>query len=381
MKIALMPSAYAPAIGGVEELTRQLGRHLIAAGHQVEVWTHRYPSDLPRVEVIEEVTVRRIALPLPAASTTGLLRFLPGAASAIHHLSDAVQAFKPDILHVQCFSANGVYAAAISKLTRIPLIVTLQGETVMDSDDIYEHSASLRLGLRIGLRQATAVSGCSAFVLEDAVRRFGLAAGRGVVVPNGVDVRGDEAAGAGLDLPFERFVLGLGRVEHKKGFDLLLDAFADVSGSHPGLGLVIGGRGAVLGDLRLRAERLGLSNRVVFPGPLDRGQVAWAMRSAEIFVMPSRVEPFGIVTLEALDSGCPVVVSSRGGAAEIVRNGVEGLVVDPFDRSALAASMNTLLNDPKLRERLAEAGHQRAERYAWGQIVLEYLKLYEKAAP
>jgi glycosyltransferase involved in cell wall biosynthesis len=103
------------------------------------------------------------------------------------------------------------------------------------------------------------------------------------------------------------------------------------------------------------------------------------MRHAELFVMPSRIEPFGIVTLEALAAGCPVVVSSRGGAPEIVRSGTDGVVVDPLDRSALTGSINTLLSDAGLRERLARAGRQRAQQYAWPQIALNYLELYETA--
>jgi glycosyltransferase involved in cell wall biosynthesis len=281
---------------------------------------------------------------------------------------------------VQCFSAQGVYAAAISRLTGIPLIISLQGETVMDDDDIYEHSKSLRLGLRLGLREARAVSGCSAFVIDDAVRRFGLPAGRGVVVPNGVELGGDATAATPVELPFTRFVLGLGRVVHKKGFDLLLDAFADVSGGSPDVGLAIGGRGEALAELRLRAEALGLADRVVFMGPLHRGQVTWAMRSAELFVMPSRIEPFGIVTLEALAAGCPVIVSSRGGASEVVRDGIDGLVVDPLDRLALARSIEMLLGDVDLRGRLAEAGRERAKDYAWPQIMRDYLELYELVA-
>ncbi len=122
-------------------------------------------------------------------------------------------------------------------------MVTLQGETFMDDNDIYERSASLRLGLRAGLRRAHTVTGCSRFVLDDAVRRFGLAPGAGVVIPNGVEVHG-HVPEIPLELPFKRFVLGLGRAVEKKGFDLLIDAFARLAPDQPDVGLVIGGDGA-----------------------------------------------------------------------------------------------------------------------------------------
>ena len=80
---------------------------------------------------------------------------------ALWTMASALRLFAPDVLHVQCFSVNGVYAAALARIFRTPLVVSLQGETVMDDHDIYERSASLRLGLRIGLRTASAVTGCS----------------------------------------------------------------------------------------------------------------------------------------------------------------------------------------------------------------------------
>lgn len=374
-----MPSAYAPAIGGVEELTRQLALHLIEQGNRVEVWTHRHPPHLPNVEEIGGVVVRRFAMPLPGASVRSLAEFATGSPIALRRLIGAKRAFRPDVLHVQCFSGNGVYAAALSKVTRTPLVVTLQGETVMDDRDIYEHSASLRLGLRAGLRQAAAVSACSAFVLDDAVRRFGLPSGRGVVVPNGVDTRADRLPEERLELPFSRFVLGLGRVVEKKGFDLLLNAFAEIARKHPGVGLVIGGQGTARVGLELQAAALGIENQVVFPGSLGRGQVAWVMRHAEVFVMPSRIEPFGIVTLEALAAGCPVIVSSQGGASEIVRAGIDGFVVNPFDRKSLVRSIETLLVDIALRERLSAYGRLRVQQFAWTAIADQYLELYERA--
>jgi glycosyltransferase involved in cell wall biosynthesis len=377
MRIALIPSAYAPAVGGVEELTRRIAHHLIRRGHVVEVWTIRHPAELPAAELIDGVTVRRFDTPLPAARAASVLRIGPEAGRAALVLRRAVRAFRPDLMHVQCFSANGVYAAALSRLLRVPLVVTLQGETVMDDRDIYERSVSLRTGLRTGLRQAAAVTGCSQFVLDDAIRRFGLQPQRGQVIPNGVDLDGDPPP-IKLDLPFDRFVLGLGRVVEKKGFDLLIRAFAELPG-RDGLGLVIGGDGPAAGALRDQVGRLGLQDRIAFPGTLSRGQVAWALAHAAVFVMPSRVEPFGIVALEGLATGHPVIVSSRGGAPEVVRDGEDGLVVDPFDSPALAAALARALDDDALRAHLQVSGPARVAGFGWDGIVERYLQVYRRA--
>lgn len=376
MRIALMPSAYAPAVGGVEELTHRLAARLIERGDEVEVWTFRHPPSLPPLEVVDGLVVRRFAFPLPAARPAALLRFPARGCRAQSELSEAVRTFRPDVLHVQCFSAQGIYAAVAAARHRLRLVISLQGETVMDDADIYERSVVLRLGLRIALRRADAVTGCSQFVIDDAERRFGLPSGKGRVVHNGVEVAGDEQPEA-LDLPFDRFVLALGRVVPKKGFDLLVEAFAKVAAEHPGVGLVIGGEGKARQDLVPLARRLGMEDRMAVPGRLGRGQVAWAMANAQAFVLPSRVEPFGIVVLEALRAGCPVVVSSRGGAPEIVRCEREGLVVDPLDTGALAAAIRRVLGDPALAAGLASAGRRRVEDFSWGRITDKYDELYQ----
>lgn len=372
-----MPSAYAPAVGGVEELTRRLADRLVERGHEVEVWTFRHPSTLPEREVVEGIAVRRFAFPLPAARPQSLAAFPAGGLRSAAALSRAVRDFRPDVLHVQCFSAQGVYAAAVAARHRVPLVVTLQGETVMDDGDIYERSKALRLGLRVALRSAGAVTGCSQFVVDDAVARFGLPAGKGRVVYNGVEVAGDESPRP-LELPFDRYVLGLGRVVAKKGFDLLVAAFAEVADRHPDVGLVIGGDGAAREDLIERAKALDLGGRVVLPGRLDRGQVAWAMANAEVFTLPSRVEPFGIVVIEALRGGRPVVVSSRGGAPEIVRHEQEGLVADPFDAAAFGEAIDRLLADAALARRLAAAGRARVEDFSWDTVAGQYAELYRE---
>jgi glycosyltransferase involved in cell wall biosynthesis len=376
LKITLLPSAYAPAVGGVEELTRCLARRYVLDGHAVEIWVNRHPRGLPAVEAIEGVTVRRYPMVLPAGNPRSALEFMVGAADGLRGMSRAFRVFRPEVLHVQCFSGNGVYATALSRLFQTPLIVSLQGETVMDDHDIYERSASLRLGLRSGLRAASVVTGCSQFVLNDAVARFGLTRSRGEVVPNGAD--NDLAVQPEpISVPFKRFVLAMGRVVEKKGFDLLIDAFKLVADRHPDVGLLIGGDGAARSGLQELVKDLGLEGRVLLPGRFTRANVRWATANATTFVLPSRVEPFGIVILEAMAAGLPVVVSARGGASEIVRDGVDGLVVDPFDREALAAAVDRLLNDPTERERFAAAGCERARAFDWSLIAARYVELYK----
>jgi glycogen(starch) synthase len=380
VRIALLPSAYAPSLGGVEELTRRLAGRLAAGGDQVEVWTIRHPGTLPADEIVDGQRVRRFDLPLPRA-TPAALACLPGPATqALAALWRAAAEFRPDLLHVQCVSANGLYAVALAACRRLPLVVSLQGETFMDDHDIYQRSSALRAGLRLALRRADAVTACSRFTLDDAVGRFGLRPGTGLVVPNGVETAGDGGPPRPLPLPFDRFVLGLGRIVAKKGFDLLVDAFARLAPRRPGLGLVLAGDGPARAGLAAQAARLGIADRVHLPGRLDRAEVAWAMGTADVFVLPSRVEPFGIVVLEALRAGRPVVASARGGAKEIVRHEQEALLADPLDVAQLAGAIGRLLDDRDLARRLAAAGRERVGRFDWSTVADGYRRVYRSVA-
>jgi len=190
-RVALLPSAYPPALGGVEELTRHLALALVDAGDDVEVWTlHGNDAEPETVEVRDDLIVRRFPMPLPATKWSSLYRTATIGPRTLFSMRNAVDAFRPDVVHVVCFGPNGAYATVLARLTRLPLVVTLQGETVMDDADIFETSRVLRSSLRRGLRAAACVTGCSAFTLADAEQRFGLEPGRGLVVANGVDVAG-----------------------------------------------------------------------------------------------------------------------------------------------------------------------------------------------
>ena len=385
-RVALLPSAYPPSLGGVEELTRHLALTLLDAGDEVEVWTGLPDDRRPEtVEVRDGIVVRRLPLPLPATNWSSMLRAATTGPRTLFSLRNAADAFRPDVLHVQCFGPNGAYATALARLTRLPLVITLQGETMMDDTDIFEVSTVLRASLRSGIRRAAAVTACSAFTLADAEDRFGLARGRGLVIPNGVDLgaggTGDDSPAGTPFLPVpgdpgRRYLLALGRVVDKKGFDLLLAAFAAMAPERRTADLVIAGSGPALDGLERMAGELGVGGQVHFVGRLSRDDVASAMAGATAFVMPSRLEPFGIVVLEAWRAGVAVVATNRGGAPEFVDDGETGVLVDPFDTPAFAATLADLLADDGRRLAIGRAGHERVRAYSWPAVTEQYRRLY-----
>jgi len=382
-RIALLPSLYPPSLGGVEELTRHLALSLVDAGDQVEVWTSLSDDAAPETaEIRDGLVVRRLPMPLPATNWPAVRRTAVTGTRTLRSLRSAVAAFRPEVLHVQCFGPNGAYATALSRLSGLPLVITLHGETLMDDADIFETSRVLRTALRFGMRGASVVTACSTFTLADAEQRFGLAPGRGTVIPNGVALDDEWGLGAGTapaGLPVRPYILALGRVVEKKGFDLLLEAFAVMDPGRRSADLVIAGAGPALESLRARAAALGVAGQVHFPGRLSRDEVTGAMAGATLFVMPSRLEPFGIVVLEAWKAGTAVVATVRGGPPEFVHGGRDGVLVDPFDTAAFAAALELLLDDPARRRAIALAGHQRVREFGWPTIAERYRQLYAGA--
>ncbi len=370
-RVALVASSFAPQVGGVEEHVRHVASGLRARGHDVVVWVvDRGDVDAP--DVVDGVTVRRLPTPMPARSIGSLAHFLRRAPAAWWAWRRALRADRPDLLNVQCFGPNGAWATAVAAASRRRLVVSSHGETSGDADDVFGRSALLRRALVTALRRADAVTGCSPHVVQDLERRFALAPGRAVVVPNGVDRA--EPAGE-IRLP-ERYLLAVGRLVRTKGFDLLLEAFA--AAGLPDVALVIGGDGPERGALAARARELGVPLHL--PGRLDRGAVVAAMAGALAVVVPSRVEAFGIVVLEGWRSGAPLVVTSRGGPADLVTDGVDGLVVDPLDTAALARALRLVVTDVAAARRMAAAGRAVVAAFTWDRVVDDYEAVYAAAS-
>lgn len=209
---------------------------------------------------------------------------------------------------------------------------------------------------------------------------YGIPASNVRVLPNGVredDVSPQMPPYTGR-LPDSPFILFMGRLNPIKGPDLLLEAFAQVSGRFPGHHLVFAGPdGGMLAELTASAGRLGLSHRVHFLGHVDGGEKAGAYRSAQLLVVPSRQEAMSIVALEAGISGTPVLLTDQCGFDEIAA--LDPRLVVPASSEGLAAGLLALLGDAgELRQIGLRTRAFVREKYAWTTIITRYLDLYRR---
>lgn len=167
------------------------------------------------------------------------------------------------------------------------------------------------------------------------------------VIHNGLDAAGFAAMAGGTPPPGGRTILNVAKFEHKKGQDVLLDAFASLAAEFPDLTLTLAGASdQALPSLERQAARLGVSGRVRLLRDVPHAAVAQLFASATVFALPSRQEPFGIVLLEAGALGLPVVASAVGGVPEILEDGVTARLVPPDDAARLAQALRAVLRDP-----------------------------------
>ena len=384
MKIALFPSAFAPHLGGVEELTRQLAHALERRGHRAFIVTQRWPRDLPACEEFEGLPVYRV----PFGTVTqgwgprdlkARLTWKRRRAEAERETARIVAQTGADLVHIQCAGQNAYYAWSAARAARLPLVLSAQGELTMDASGIYQWNW-MRGVLRDILRDAAHITACSADALAD-VERFAAPislSGRARVIYNGIALRdfaGDTAKHEQARHEQARpYVFAMGRFVRQKGFDVLLKAFARAQLED--FDLILAGDGPEAAALR---ELAGGARNVLFWGRADRADVGRLLRGCAWFVLPSRVEPQGIVNLEAMACARAVVASRTGGVPEIVLDGETGVLVPPDDIEALASALRALARQPQLRERLGAAGQLRAQQFDWDALAAQYEEVYRKA--
>ena len=377
-RVALFPSAFHPHVGGVEELTRQLGLELLRRGSPPLIVTNRYPTDLPRADDVEGLAVRRERFSVPERRLRPLVGFAAHTARSRKRIAGALDEYQPEVLHVQCVSSNGWYALAEKRRTGIPLVVSLQGELTMDANRVYQRSRMLRGLWRRVIDAADVVTACSGFVLREAEDHYEESLGeRGHVVPNGVAM-----AETGSIVPYDHprpYVLGIGRMVHQKGFDLLLEAFQRIAHGHADVDLLLAGDGDERFALESLAQRLALQDRVFFLGSRQHAVALSLFRGAQIFVLPSRHEPQGIVVLEAMAVETPVVAAAVGGVPEVVKHGINGWLFGGSEVGELAARLDTLLSSRGPYQDLVAAGLATARSHDWPTITDRYCDVYRLA--
>ena len=224
---------------------------------------------------------------------------------------------------------------------------------------------------RAGLDAADRVVCVSQYTADIVRGRYGVREEKLRVVHNAVE-RGSEPP-AERTVTEERLVLFAGRLTSQKGPDYFVEAAATVLAARPDILFVLAGDGDMKPRLMRRVAELGLGDRILFTGFLPPEKLSRLYPKADVFVLPSVSEPFGMTVLESLQSGTPVIISRRAGVGEIVRH---ALRVDFWDTQQLAGKILSLLEFAPLRRELSKRGRIDANRFSWGSAASACLEIY-----
>lgn len=375
MNIAIFASAFYPHIGGVEELVRQLCHAYYDAGHTAIVITNKWPPTLTAFEEYEGIPVYRLSMRMPEGNLKELIRNALTQRTTKRKLLTILEQHAVDLIHVQCVSVNGYYALLAKDMLKLPIMVTTQGERTMDAEKKYERSPLLNQVLRDLLTEAGAITACSGDTLADIETFYGQPFGsRAHVIHNGIRLE-DFTCFKPHSHP-RPYILGIGRLVPQKGFDVLIDAFAQANvKTHD---LLLAGEGPERKNLEIQIEKSGLQSRIHLLGRADHITAVSLFQGCDWFVLPSRMEPQGIVNLEAMAAGKAVIASRVGGVPEIVLDNETGVLVPPADVNALSIAISHIAADVDFRQRLSAAGKARAQSFDWTSIAERYLRLYDE---
>jgi glycogen(starch) synthase len=389
LRVLLVSWEYPPVMyGGLGRHVDALSRSLAAQGHDVVVLTQGRPGHAPTstVEVGDGRAVRVVRAVLDAdfpdvhTDTEAFVRRLqPGLVAAARLLPEH---WVPDVVHAHDWVVADAAVTLRASLRR-PLVVTLHAtETGLHHGHLATEFSRWRHDVECGLAaDAAAIVVCSLDMRSEVTHGLGADPARVVVVPNGVDpdawattVSQRDAARRALGVGDARLVVLVGRLEHEKGGHDAIEALSLVEApAH----LVLVGEGARRADLQAHAQRLGLGDRVHLPGRLPDVGVAAVVASADVALVPSRYEPFGLVALEAMAAGTPVVAAATGGLRDVVADGVTGRLVPPGTPTALAEAIDALLADPAVRRRLTErAAAAVRDRFDWAVVAAATAQVY-----
>jgi phosphatidyl-myo-inositol alpha-mannosyltransferase len=349
------------APGGVQVHVRQLAGCLIERGHEVVVLA---PADHPPHEEWVRVVGRPIRMRYQG--TFAPICFSPASWTKVGHV---LRGFGPDVVHAHEPTApsTGMFATLRA---RVPVVATFHAN--VERSRLLTAALPLLRPVWRRLKTKLAVSEAARDFYES---RFG---GGIRIVPNGVDVDLFSRGTPSSELPAGRRMLWTHRLDPQKAFGVAVAAFATLAVEFPDLWLVVIGDGKDRGMVeRLSPE---IRSRVLMLGTVPHERLPAYHAGADVFIAPALgQESFGLVLVEAMAAGVPVVASDIDGYREVVHNEVNGLLVPPSDPAALTKAVRRVLQEPDLAKRLAKAGRARAEEFRWDGVADRIEQAYRDA--
>jgi glycogen(starch) synthase len=386
MRVLLISWEYPPIIeGGLGRHVRKLSEHLVAEGVEVHVLT-RGGGHLPSEEERHGVVVHRVCEPPFPKDIDAFVRWVEAMnGDMLASGLEVCDRYEFDLIH----SHDWLVAGAARRLARrfgLPWLTTVHAtEYGRHQGWVQTHPQShIHAAERAMVRGADGVITCSRFMQSHVSDVFAVSRRRITVIPNGIDPADLEPVAEDLDAlrarfarPEDRLVLLVGRLVYEKGFHLALDALAPVIKRLRNVRFLVAGTGTAETELKRQARRLGLSRHGSFLGWVGDDMLHSLYRIAEIVIVPSIYEPFGIVALEAMASGCLCVVADTGGLREVVPgDGTVGLRFPREDAGALEEVLEQALSDEQTRAQVVAEAREHVLQFDWTEVARRTGQVY-----
>jgi glycosyltransferase involved in cell wall biosynthesis len=381
MRLLIVNYEYPPLGGGGGVATRDIAEALAReGGHEVHVLTSGAPGLEPE-EVVGGVRLFRAPVPgRDARSTASILSMLAFWPVGVRHGRALLARERPyDVLNTWFAVPSGPTGVHLARRAGLPHVLTMAGGDIYDPSKWYTPDKNPVLGqaVRWVLRSADAHVAVSSDLARRARELYGFH--RPVeVIPLGSeapDFPPADRAALGL-APGLTYVVTVGRLVRRKNLPVLVEAVAALG--RPDVHLLVVGDGPEQGALEALARERGLAGRVQFRGFVPQAEKYQLLANADLFALPSLHEAFGLVYLEAMHCGLPVVAAKPGGQEDYLEEGVTGFLLPPDDREGLTRALRRLVEDPALRARMGAVNRERARGFTATAAARRYAALFER---
>jgi 1,4-alpha-glucan branching enzyme len=382
LKILMLSWEFPPmVVGGLSRHVFDLSKALVQQGHEVYVITSHIQG-YPEYEINQGVHVYRVKGAQPEAND-----FLHWIGSLNLAMADqGIELAKK--IDFDCIHGHDWLVSVVSKGLKqqlnLPLIATIHATEHGRNNGIHTP-----IQYEINQKEweltyeADKVIVCSQYMKQEVINVFALPEEKICIQPNGVDPDMIQSVEDplwkqryGSDEHF--YIFSVGRIVKEKGFETIMEAAPHIHERHPHVKFLIAGKGPMLEEYRQLVKQRGLESTVCFIGYINDVERNILLNGCDVALFPSLYEPFGIVALEGMAAGKPVIVSDTGGLGDIVTHGENGLKIYPGNPQSLADQVIRLIEDPELRVNLARKGKEAVEtRFSWGKIAYETSQLME----
>jgi len=384
MKVGKLSWEFPPrVVGGIARHCEGLAKALVQQNHEVHLFTLDFPGS-PNYEEMDGVKVYR------ASTELGHPNFLTWVLLFNHFLAkrmaDVSQSIDFDVIHVHDWLAafSGI---SFKHYMKKPMVLTVHSTEVGRAQGLHSPNSFSINGIEWwATYEADRVIVCSQSMKNEICGHFNLPLDKVEVIPNAIDPtkyqtsvdRGSVRQRYGVGYG-EKLILCVGRLVPQKGIEYFIRAIPSIAKRYPEAKFIIVGEGWSRDILEAEARSSGQGRKIRFTGFASDKEVINLMTSADVLVVPSVYEPFGIVALEGMATGVPVVASQVGGLSEVIEHDRTGLFVYPRSPKSIAWGIDRILSDPDHAKWLTENAKEKLHKaYSWETVAMKTVEVYRK---